>query len=84
MIDLPAIILIPAQDMGPNMLNMTRSSLGAVGQRFNRDRNGSGALEYALLISFLALAIISGATAFGSDLSSWFTTIGPIIAGWAT
>lgn len=34
---------------------------------------GATATEYAVLVSFIALIIIVGVTAFGNQLSAWFT-----------
>jgi pilus assembly protein Flp/PilA len=39
-----------------------------------RDR-GATATEYALLVAFIALAIIVGVTAFGSALNSFFSDL---------
>ena len=33
---------------------------------------GATATEYALLVSFIALAILVGVTAFGTNLNTWF------------
>ncbi|MBV1852178.1 Flp family type IVb pilin [Catellatospora tritici] len=38
-----------------------------------RDR-GATAAEYALLITFIAIALIAGATVFGNGLSAMFKT----------
>jgi pilus assembly protein Flp/PilA len=40
-----------------------------------KDR-GATATEYALLVAFIALAIIIGVTAFGSALNTFFTNLG--------
>jgi pilus assembly protein Flp/PilA len=39
-----------------------------------KDR-GATATEYAVLVSFIALIIIVGVTAFGNNLSGWFNTL---------
>jgi pilus assembly protein Flp/PilA len=39
-----------------------------------KDR-GATATEYALLVAFIALAIIVGVTAFGSALNSFFSNL---------
>ena len=41
-----------------------------------RDERGVSALEYALIASFIGLAIISGATSFGSQLNGVFSRLG--------
>jgi pilus assembly protein Flp/PilA len=40
-----------------------------------KDR-GATATEYALLVAFIALAIVIGVTAFGSALNTFFTNLG--------
>ena len=40
-----------------------------------KDR-GATATEYALLVAFIAIAITVGVTAFGSQLSDWFSSLG--------
>lgn len=47
------------------------------------DEKGATATEYALLIAFVALAIIVGATLFGTALSNWFSSLADNIASWA-
>ena len=49
--------------------------------RLGRDERGASALEYAMLIVFVALAIAAGAQTFGKDLSTWFSTTAGSIAG---
>jgi pilus assembly protein Flp/PilA len=41
----------------------------------NRER-GATATEYALLVAFIALAIIVGVTAFGTALNNFFSNLG--------
>jgi len=43
--------------------------------RFLRDESGATAIEYGLIASLIAVAIITGATALGSNLSSSFSFI---------
>ena len=38
-----------------------------------RDRRGIAALEYALIASLIAVAIIGGITAFGSKVNGFFS-----------
>ena len=40
----------------------------------NRDDRGATAVEYVLLVTFIAVAIIAAVTAFGTKLSGLFTT----------
>jgi len=39
-----------------------------------KDR-GATATEYAVLVAFIALAIIIAVTLFGTDLSAWFNSL---------
>ena len=47
------------------------------------DRRAAGALEYALLVAFIAMAVVGGATTFGNDLKAWFTGLGATVAAWS-
>ncbi|GAA2198714.1 Flp family type IVb pilin [Sinomonas flava] len=40
---------------------------------------GATATEYALLVAFIALAIVGGVTAFGGQLNTFFTGLGAAI-----
>jgi pilus assembly protein Flp/PilA len=44
--------------------------------RLLKDESGATAIEYGLIASLIAVAIITGATALGSNLSSSFSFIG--------
>lgn len=48
-----------------------------------KTERGATATEYSLLVAFIAFAIIIGVTAFGAELSEWFTELGVTIEGWA-
>ena len=43
---------------------------------FDRDDSGATATEYAILVAFIALAIVLGVTLFGSQLNDFFSTLG--------
>ena len=43
--------------------------------RFVRDESGATAIEYGLIASLIAVAIIAGATALGTSLNSTFNTL---------
>lgn len=43
--------------------------------RFLNDESGATAIEYGLIASLIAIAIIAGATALGSSLSDSFNAI---------
>ena len=46
-----------------------------------RCKRGATAIEYGLLAGLIAVAIIAGATATGSNLASMFTKIGAKVGG---
>jgi pilus assembly protein Flp/PilA len=50
---------------------------------FRTDRRGAAALEYALLVSFIALAIVTGVTSFGTALGTFFSGLATTIGAWA-
>ncbi|MCG7505015.1 Flp family type IVb pilin [Mesorhizobium retamae] len=43
--------------------------------RFIKDESGATAIEYGLIAALIALAIITGATAIGTNLSTKFNKI---------
>jgi pilus assembly protein Flp/PilA len=43
---------------------------------FIRDRSGSNALEYGLIVALVSLAVVAGAAVAGTDLGALFTAIG--------
>ena len=45
-------------------------------ERFHRHERGATAVEYAMLVVFIALAIAVGAQTLGNDLSNMFTNVG--------
>jgi len=44
-------------------------------ERFHRHERGATAVEYAMLVVFIALAIAVGAQTLGNDLSNMFTNV---------
>lgn len=49
--------------------------------RFAADDAGANALEYTLIIGLVSLAIVVGATAFGTSLNTWFTAVSKTVGG---
>lgn len=43
--------------------------------RFAKDESGATAIEYGLIAALIALAIVAGASAVGTQLGSMFTSI---------
>jgi len=50
-------------------------------KRFIKDEEGVTAIEYALIASLIAVAIIGAVTLAGSDLSAKFTSIAGSLKG---
>ncbi|MCQ9163600.1 Flp family type IVb pilin [Arthrobacter sp. STN4] len=56
---------------------VTLQSLFIAGvDRVKDGERGATATEYALLVAFIALAIVGGVTAFGTNLGSFFNGLG--------
>jgi pilus assembly protein Flp/PilA len=51
--------------------------------QFEDRERGATATEYALLVAFIAIAIVGAVTAFGTALGGFFTTLGTTVTGWA-
>ena len=66
------------------MLSNIKSSIALYTAMLTDDRDAAGALEYALLVSFIAVAVIVGVTKFGTALSTFFSTMSTVIGGLAT
>jgi pilus assembly protein Flp/PilA len=57
-------------------------SLTPVSVRLRRhDERGATATEYAILVGFMVFAMILGLTVFGNALSSQFSAMSSVIAG---
>ena len=48
--------------------------------RFVREEQGQDLVEYALLVAFVSLAAVAGATVLGTGLNAWYNTIGGAVA----
>ena len=48
---------------------------------FAADESGATAIEYALLASLIAVAIITGATTLGTKISATFNTVASKLTG---
>ena len=46
------------------------------------EEKGATATEYALLVAFIAFAIIVGVTLFGSALSGYFSKLSTTVGNW--
>ena len=52
----------------------------AIFARFIKDESGATAIEYGLIASLIALAIIAGATSLGNQISTTFNNISTKLA----
>ena len=48
--------------------------------RFIKDESGATAIEYGLIAALIAVALIAGATALGTDINSKFSNIASTIS----
>jgi pilus assembly protein Flp/PilA len=53
----------------------------SVMRKFFADDRGATAIEYAMLIIFIALAIAGGATLLGNNINNLFSSIGASLTG---
>jgi pilus assembly protein Flp/PilA len=61
-------------------LYVTMQNLFIAGaDRLKDGERGATATEYALLVAFIALAIVGGVTAFGEQLGAFFDTLGDTV-----
>ncbi len=49
----------------------------------HRERSAIAALEYALLASFVAVALIAGLQPFITGMAAFFKNLGAAVAAWA-
>ena len=66
------------------MLSLVKSNTIRCISTLKNDRDAAGALEYALLVSFIAVAVIVGVTKFGTALSTFFSTMSTVVGALAT
>ena len=52
--------------------------------RFLADDTGANALEYALVLSLVAMGVAVGAGALGTSLGTMFTNLGKTVSGYKT
>ena len=50
-------------------------------KRLFREEEGANLVEYALLVAFIALVVIAGATLFGTQLNAWFADLANQVPG---
>jgi len=57
------------------MLARTHESTLGKARSFWRDEHGATAIEYTLIAGFIGVAIVVGATAVGTKLNGFFSTL---------
>ena len=50
---------------------------------FFRDEEGANLVEYALLVTLIAIAVVVAAGALGTNLSNWFSYLASDVQGWS-
>jgi pilus assembly protein Flp/PilA len=60
---------------------MNRMNLNNLVARLVRDEQGQDLIEYALLATFVSLVAILGATALGTALNNWYSTVATNVNG---
>jgi pilus assembly protein Flp/PilA len=60
---------------------MTDMNLNSLFVRLVRDEEGQDLIEYAVLATFVSLVAILGATALGSALNNWYSTVADNVNG---
>ena len=53
-------------------------------RRAIKNEKGARSFEYALIVTFVALVIIVGVTALGTNLNTWFSTMGSKVGTWSS
>ncbi|MGI5837882.1 MAG: Flp family type IVb pilin [Chloroflexota bacterium] len=51
-------------------------------RKFFRDEEGANLVEYALLITVIALVVYAGATALGTSIDAWFDAMAGKVGEW--
>ena len=46
------------------------------------NEKGATATEYSLLVGLIALVIVAGVTLFGTNLNTFFDSLGTTVGGW--
>ena len=52
--------------------------------RFFRDEEGANLVEYALLVTFIALLVIVGVGFLGNQINLWFSALGNKVGTWTS
>lgn len=52
-------------------------------RRFFRDEEGANLVEYALLVTLIALVVFLGVQLLGNNLNTWFSQMGNTVGNWS-
>ena len=73
--------LLIGPERNPTECCLTRVRSSPMFARFLKDESGATAIEYGLIAALIAVAIITGATALGTELNAKFDEISSELAG---
>ena len=60
----------------------TLQQLAATVRAIFANEKGATATEYSLLVGLIALVIVAGVTLFGTNLNTFFNSLGTTVGGW--
>lgn len=60
----------------------TLQQLAATVRAIFANEKGATATEYSLLVGLIALVIVAGVTLFGTNLNTFFDSLGTTVGGW--
>lgn len=60
----------------------TLQQLAATVRAIFSNEKGATATEYSLLVGLIALVIVAGVTLFGTNLNTFFDSLGTTVGGW--
>src|SRR5262245_6069557 len=67
-----------------SIVSLRSREMKSVLLRFVREDAGQDLIEYALLATLVALAVVVGAGLLGTNLNSWYNNLGTRVGTWAT
>ncbi|SEP58569.1 Flp family type IVb pilin [Arthrobacter sp. OV608] len=63
-------------------INSTLQQLVVTIRTMFTSEKGATATEYSLLVGLIALVIVAGVTLFGTNLNTFFSSLGATVGGW--
>jgi len=58
--------------------------LWSLARQLAQEEEGASAIEYALITALIAMVLIVGVTALGTNLNTWYNNMATTIAAWAS